>query len=66
MIDRKALGLGLDHLQVQEDQVMFDPGEDSEAHGALDSLMRGEEKVEDSKRLLSIHDMDWDDNTTKD
>ena len=62
LIDLKALCLGLDHLPVQEDQTMFDPGEESEAHGALDSMMKGEEKVGVPRSLLALKDMDWDDN----
>ena len=62
LLDLKALGLGLDHLPVQEDQTMFDQGEESEAHGALDSMMKEEEKVGVPRSLLAFQDMDWDDN----
>ena len=62
LIDLKALGLGLDHLPAQEDQTMFSPGEESDAHGALDIMMEGEEKVGVPGSLLALQDMDWDDN----
>ena len=42
---------------------MFNLGEESAAHGALDSMLRGEEKVESLGSLLALQDMDWDDNT---
>ena len=41
---------------------MFDPGEESEAHGAIDNIMRGEVKVGVPGSLLALQDMDWDDN----
>ena len=58
----KALGLGLDHLPAQEDQTMFSPGEESDAHGALNIMMEGEKKVGVPGSLLALQDMDRDDN----
>ena len=39
---------------------MFNPGEENEAHGDLDSMLRGEEKVGGSRRVLATQDMDCD------
>ena len=61
LINLKALGLGLKQLPAEEDRVMFNPGEENEAHGDLDSMLRGEEKVGGSRRVLATQDMDWDD-----
>ena len=41
LLDLKALGLGIQTLPDQEDQVMFIPGEEVDAHEALDSHIRG-------------------------
>ena len=45
LCDLKALGLGLKQLPAEENQVMFNPGEENEELGDLDSMLRGEEKV---------------------
>ena len=43
LIDLKAMGLGIELLTEEKDQIMFDPGEEREAHGDLDIILRGEE-----------------------
>ena len=39
---------------------MFSPGEESDAHGALNIMMEGEKKVGVPGSLLALQDMDWD------
>ena len=61
LIDLKAMGLGIKILPEEKDQIMFDPGEESKAHGDLDFILRGEEEV--SRRVPNTKDRDWDDST---
>ena len=61
LLDLKALSLGHQQLQAKEDHVMFNPGEETEAHEDLDSILRGEKRVGGARRVLAIQDMDWDD-----
>ena len=61
LIDLKAICLGIKILPKEKDQNMFDPGEESKAHGDLDLILRGEEEV--SRRVPNTKDMDWDDST---
>ena len=60
-LDLKALGLGHQQLQAEEDHVMFNPGKESEAHLDLDNILRGEKIVGGAERVLAVQDMDWDD-----
>ena len=62
LLDLKALGLGIAPLPDQEDQIMFDPGDEIRAHEALDSPERGEQDEEVTSQVLPSPDMDWDDN----
>ena len=61
LLDLKALGLGHQQLQAEEDHVLFGPGEETEAHEDLDIILRGEDRVGGAGRAIAVQDMDWDD-----
>ena len=44
LIDLKVMGLGIEHLLDKQDQIVFDAGEEKEAHGDMDCMLRGEEE----------------------
>ena len=57
----RSKSLGHQQLQSEEDNVLFNPGEENDAHEDLDTILRGEKGVGGAERVLAIQDMDWDD-----